>query len=274
MKCKQCSAETNPGQFCPQCGLKNDEKKPRKPGFLLVFSLILAVALAVTYVFGKPFSCGALANEKYFKTPEDAIQHFVDGIARNDLDIALEACAIDDVAEHFDLVKFNKRMKAFLIRDFAPSEYEMYQDINRGLVLNRITTQIKVFVYSFLTDVDPYMTTAIKDEDPTPQFIKDADPGKLKNLQIDRMDIPEPDVFNGEINLKNMKEQAKPFGALEATERVVLYDLDGDKYLGGFYLFRYKKGWKIYTMTSYLAGLPADGSVSETSKKDYMSLIE
>ena len=53
-----------------------------------------------------------------------------------------------------------------------------------------------------------------------------------------------------------------------------LYDLNGELYTGGFHLIRFKNGWKIESMTSYLAGTRADGSVIKTTEDEYLSSIE
>ena len=285
MKCQHCGGEVEQSsKFCPKCGQVNTTQvKGKSSGlkFISYIAAILALALVITFVFGKPFNnlgtqtaTNFSGNEKSFDSPEDAIEYCVEAIADNKLSVALSAFAIDDYTREFDFTKWCNRMKALILRDLAPSEYKMYQDINHAYITSKIVSQVKGFSYSLLSSMDLSQTIVVEDEEQVPQFVEDVDPKKLKGLKIVRIDPPCPDILNSERNVENFKIQAAIYGGEEGTERVVLYELDGELYAGGFHLIQYKDGWHIESMTSYLAGTSVDGSVTKMTKDDYLEWIE
>ena len=288
MVCMHCGVDNAQGsKFCKQCGavFTPDKAKGKSRGIYIMsfIAILLAIALALTFIYGKPFviyedpsmeTTNSIGKEVTFDSAEAAIEYCVKAIADNDLNAALNAFAGDDYIRGFDFTKWCKRLNALIPNDLAPSEYGMYQEINNALITSRRASQIKGFSYSLLTNMDFSQAIIIEDEDQISRFINDVDPEKLKGLKIVRIDPPTPDRLNSEINIKNFKAQADIYGGIEGTERVVLYDLNGELYTGGFHLIRFKNGWKIESMTTYLAGNSFDGSVVKTTEEEYLQLVE
>jgi hypothetical protein len=117
------------------------------------------------------------------------------------------------------------------------------------------------------------MQTLSDPESDAAAFIKGVDPAVLKDLDIERVDLPMPDTYNTEVNLRNMKKTAEMYGADEAIDRVMLFELNGSWYFEGFTLLRYGGNWKVFNMSSPIAGTTATGSAMVTSKDEYMSLV-
>lgn len=215
--------------------------------------------------------------EQSFSTPEEAIESFIAGIRENDLYMALSACAINDYAEDFDFEAQAERLGVIMpMTGMAPSESDLYEDINKITQTNYLCNQIKMFCYSFGlgADVDMAGTTQITDAQEAEAFADAVDPERLERLEIASIDEPSPDLLYSEANQRNFDTQAQIHGADEQTERVVLYDLDGTLYGGGFQLLRYGKAWKVSAMTSNLAGMSPYGAVVPITEKEYRQITE
>ncbi len=219
----------------------------------------------------------ALAQEApgVFPSPEDAIRFFVNALTENDYEKALQACAVDEYVEGFDFAGSVDRLKVLMPPQMmAPSEYEMYIEMNRISTMATLTSQIKMMIYSFFIpelrkDAAPlYVEGAYAEE-----FIEKVDPSKLKNLKVLRIDPPVQDILNSEKNITNFQKVAELYGAQEQTERVALYSLDGVTYAGGFGLMRYDDSWKIIRFNSNLAGQTSYGTVEEMTESAYASLL-
>jgi hypothetical protein len=236
--------------------------------FLLALLIFLANVQAQTStadIFNFP--------ELDFATPEAAIKHFANSITQNDLPGALQAFAINDYADNFDFTAYAERIAALdIYRSLAPSEHTLYKQLNRLELLSRYASSIKLFSYSFYSP-EPLDGSIIPLQDELTRvsaFIDSVNPEQLANLKIERTL-----KFNAlsERMKQNWQAQAAPVGADEATEMVVLYALDGQYFLGGFYLLRYGESWKINGLYSALAGMPVLGGVSTTTLNAFDNLV-
>lgn len=209
-----------------------------------------------------------------FDTPEEAVEYFVQAISQNDLEDAFKACSIEEYSSGFDFFKLSKRLQAFTPKDLAPSQYIMYEEMNAYIIASRLVSQIKTFTYSLLTDMDLTQIKIIENDDEILEFIEEVNPEKLKNLKLVRVDMPYPNLLKSEKAVKNLKAQAETYGANEATEMAAFYELDGQTYLGGFYLIRYNSGWKIVSINSAFLGTSVDGSAIKMTMDEYLELLE
>jgi hypothetical protein len=208
-----------------------------------------------------------------FDSPEAAIGHFANSIANNDLTGALQAFAINDYADNFDFTAMSERTGVINIyQSLAPSEYSLYAQLNRLELLSKYAFNIKLFCYSFYSSEPLDGSTILLQDEPerVEAFIASVNPEQLANLTIKR-------VFRinalSERMKQNWQAQAKPIGADEITELVILYELDGSYFLGGFSLLRYKESWKISALSSVLAGMDALGGVSETTPEEFEKFV-
>ena len=209
-------------------------------------------------------------------TPEEAIGSFVAALCENDLQKALQVCAIEDYAAGYDFVGMVDYMKTFMpLQQMAPSEYGLYAGINAISAMYALTNQIKMMIYSFFVpevgDGKPMYVGGSMDD--AKAFATTVDPAKLKNLKLVRTDPPMQTLLNSEKNVKAFQRWADIYGADEMTERIALYELDGKTYLGGFVLLRYGEEWRIKSLNSNLAGLSVMGTVEETTPAAYASLL-
>jgi hypothetical protein len=207
-----------------------------------------------------------------FATPEEAIEHFVASIAKNDLTGALQAFAINEYAEKFDFTAQSKRLRAIdLYQGLAPAEYPMYAQLNHLSLLSRYALYIKFFGYGFYSTepLDDGLVGPIEDEG-IAAFTASVNPKQLTKLMITRM-------FRFTVLSEKLRqlwqEQVAISGAEESTEFVVLYKLDGNYFVGGLHLLRYGQAWKIDSLGSILASTPALGVVTKTTLTGFDELI-
>jgi hypothetical protein len=206
--------------------------------------------------------------EKEFATPEAAIQHFAESVAQNDVMAALQAFAINQQAAAFDFTAMSERLGVIQpFQTLSPAEYPMYVDLNRLALISRYGGLLKFFVYSFYATEPLDATTPIQDEpERISAFIESVNPEQLAGLKIAKVIRI---IASSDKLLEIGQQQAKPVGADDVTELIVLYELDGSYYLGGARLLRYGEGWKLDGLSSALAGMPALGTVTKTTLDDF-----
>ena len=241
---------------------------------ILLTAIIISGALLATAAAGETEVISLY--EQSFASPEDAINHFIAGIAEGDLEKALAATAIDAYGSSFDFAYQAERLQVIMPAiNEAPAEYELYGDLNRLKQAAYLAQQIKLFCYSFfIGDMDFSVPEMLEDQAQIDEFITAVDPAKLANLKVVGIDMPTPDVMNSEAALENAEKHGKTIGADTVTERIVLYNLDGDLFMGGFQLADFGGVWKIKGLNSIYANQSAYGDVSPVTMDEYFSLTE
>jgi hypothetical protein len=212
-----------------------------------------------------------LFPEKNFETPEAAINHFVVRLAANDLPGAFEACAVNE-GDKFDFKAMTERLDAIVLYGMlSPSQSPVLAQVNRIAILSRLANQVKFMLYSMLTDIsfdgriipDP-------DEQMVDSFIKDADSRKLAGLTVEKIRLPAPaKIYNSERAKKSFMKSARCYGADDAAERLVLYRLNDAYFAGGIHLLKYGKYWRIDSLSSAYAGMPAMGNVKRITREQF-----
>jgi hypothetical protein len=215
-----------------------------------------------------PAQMSNLFGEKTFDSPEAAINAFVSSIANNDFSTAAQTFAINEPAEKFDFAAYANYLKVIMpFTMLAPSDYALYVEMNKMSSLGDLTRQTKAFIYSFFeTEGMDGSPIAPISQDDASQFVKTVDPSALKSLKIAKIETPSPDVYNSSTNLANFKRMASFYGADDMAERVVLYNLNGQNFEGGFRLLKYGSDWKIFGLNSTLAGQPGTGIVTKVAE--------
>ena len=241
---------------------------------LAVFAMVLLVlALAPASASAPPEAGTNVAPA--FSTPEDAVRHFCEALAANDFEMAMEACAVREQAVGFDFPGYVDRLKVHMpLLNPAPSTSGLYQDLNTATVLGNFANQMKMLIYSFfVSDGMDGKPVTPADRAYAEVFEKAVDAEKLANLKLLRVDPPMKSILESGKNIENFTKMAKLHGAEEMTERIVLYELDGQTFLGGFVCYRYASGWKIFRLGSSLAGLSATGAAEAVTIQDYVEIL-
>lgn len=291
-------------KFCPSCGAQRltetpcctscgaDFRRlaaamvapaPRRSGRRTVLALVaLAAVVAGGAVFASCSSASsatastpgsaasAAATSAVRATPEDAVRQYLVGVAANDADEVLQACAIDEVATHFQFDLQAERLQAILPTTFLlPSSYQFYAGLNRYAQAYQIFVELRGLSYSLLSShpVDQTITPVTADQ--AQQLVKDLDPSHLAGLTVVSVKFPIAKFATDAHTLSNFAAEAKVYGADELTERLALLQLNGQYYAVGFTLVRYGSDWKVLNQVSNLAGMPATGAAQQTTPGDF-----
>ncbi len=217
------------------------------------------------------------ANAVTFKTPEDAITYYLDGVAQNDISKILQACAINEMAGEFKLDLDVERLGGVMVpgQILSPTDYTFYSEINKMTVSSQILNQVKFFAYGLLSSekVDDGSPILNMDTGRVNKFIKDIDPAKLSGLEINKISLPNKTLMNDSKYIQNAANYASVYGADKSTERVVLFSFEQGYYYIGFTLLRYGENWKIISQSSPLAGTGVLGTPQKTTVEEFDSMI-
>jgi len=241
--------------------------------------LLLIVSFGLFTAIG--FSTNTLAaaqdqtSDEVFKTPEDAITFYMQGIAEGNVSKILQACAIHEMSENFSLSLSTARIGAFdANQTLAPSDDPFYVEMNKEQLSARILSQVRMFVFSLLSTQDVTDRLIIIDAEKTTQFIKDVDPSRLAQIEVKTIAIPFPEIVQSAKYLENATKFAQVYGADEYSERVALFQFEGDEYLVGFTLLRYGENWKIASAYSPIANIASSGATGKITESDFEKLTQ
>ena len=210
-----------------------------------------------------------------FKSPEDTINAYMQGIAENNIQKILQTLAIDEMSEHFDFELYTERVGIFIpTTSLAPSEYPLYVESNKRQLSADMLHQMNFLAYSLLSSEPVGEGTAIQiDPERTRNFVEAVDPGRLSSLDIQRIDPANKLVMETTPYLESAAALARIFGADESTERVALLLFEENYYYAGFTLLRYGETWKISRQASAIADTNPMGAANRTTPGEYETMI-
>jgi hypothetical protein len=214
------------------------------------------------------------AGETVFTTPEEAIAHYLEGVAQADIHKILQACAINETGERFRLDLFAERLGAINpLIELSPSDYPFYVELNKLGQSSRILGQVRALVYSLLSDEEINGMPVKIDAERVNKFIRDVDPSRLVQLRLLKIGIPKSELMRNDRYRENQERLAAIYGADETTERVALFSFEQDYYVVGFTLLRYGENWKIIYQSSALSGTSFNGIAEKTTLAEFNEMI-
>ena len=251
---------------------------PARRGSALPWVLV-AVLAVVALVLGVLLAVGGgsdSSEQQGFATPEEAIEFSTEKIAEGDAAAALTAWAGDAQAENLDLVGSLERVRVLSPADASslPSDDELFVELGQTVRAGTAADQYRRMAFSLLlpevsTDSTTMLGDGDGDGDVTAQDVADGlDSERLAGLQAQRIDLVEGPAQYEEM----LQELAALVGADERREYVVLYEWDGETYLGGVSVLRYGDDWQIETLASAMAGT-ANGALEPTTADEYDDLL-
>ncbi len=248
-------------------------QKKRVLTFLTCLSVVVAGLAHAVAIQAMPSN---QTSVQVFKTPEDAIATFFEGIRRGDVEKIFSACAIDEISENYKFDLTIDRLQAFVpFQLYGPTNYPLYVELNRSAVASRISSQVKLFAFSLLSSeaIDFSVTTRMNG-DGARAFVKEVDPSRLVGLELKKIDLPNKPMMKSTRYLENAAKAAATYGADESTERVALFSFEQNDYVLGFTLLRYGDNWKISSASSPMAGTNSMGTPEKTTPDDFEALIQ
>lgn len=244
------------------------------------FMILCTAALLALTVVSRAESTGTpspdilTVQSKSFDTPEKAINWFVAHVAEGDLAGAMSACMINEL-DGFDFAAYMKWLNALHPWQMpAPANSDMFRTLNRIQRIGMISMQIKIMIYSLLTDMnlDGSIIAPLNDE-MIAGWVKQSDMDKLKGLRVAKVRLPvEKDILESERARSNAKRNAAFYGGDDSTERIVLYKLNDGYFWGGYHLVRFGKNWKIDGLNSSYANISTLGNLERTTPDKFESI--
>jgi hypothetical protein len=212
------------------------------------------------------------AADVTLKTPEEAVTHYLGGVAQGDVRKILQACAVNEMGGNFKFAYHAERLSAMTPTYLSPAEYPFYAEINKAHLASQILSQVKHLAYSLLSDEEMEGSIIQADAERVGRFVKDVDPQRLSKLEIKRISPPNQKVMSDPKYQENAAKIASTFAADESTERVALFSFEQKYYYLGFTLIRYGASWKIANQVSQLAGTSAFGTARQTTEEEFERL--
>jgi PBP1b-binding outer membrane lipoprotein LpoB len=209
-----------------------------------------------------------------FKTPEEAVKHYLEGVAQNDVRKILQASAINEMGTKFKFDLYAERLRAINPTYLAPAEYPLYAEINKAQLSSQILNQVKNLSYSLLSGEQMEGSVIQADAERANRFAKDVDPQRLSKLELKKISLPNKTLMGDPKYLENAAKIARGYGADESTERLALVSFGGNYYYVGFTLLKYGAGWKIGNQVSPLAGTSALGAAQQTTEEEFERLSD
>ena len=236
---------------------------------LIIFLLLYSVdAFAGTET---PISPIISVKSKVFETPEAAIRHFVVCLAANDLAGVFESCAINEM-DKYNFAAYSHRLNAIQPwQTPAPANSDMFRHLNRISRISLLSGQIKIMIYSLISDIQLDGNTISPVTDKMIEgILKQMDVKNVSGLTVVKIKLPiEKGTLYCERARVNAKRQALVYGGDDSTERIVLYKLGEIYYWGGMHLVRFGKDWKIDSLGSAYANNPALGNLEKTTSEQF-----
>jgi hypothetical protein len=243
----------------------------------VIRSFAIAAAIAAALPYATEIRADSLVDTEFrvaqldFETPEAAVSHFVKSIVKGDLASALQAFGTNEYADGYDFAKYSRRIGAIQpMMQPAPSEYPLFDHVNRIAVLARYAQQIQVLAYSLTPEIQIDQTQRLDSDDQITAFVTMVDPAKLARLTVVKAYrvVPVSDRYKG-----ILAGQAEPLGANETAEIIILYELNGQYFKSGARLLRYGETWHIDWLNSVIAEVPASGAAVPTTAEEFDALI-
>lgn len=241
---------------------------------LVVFLALIVASCSGTSIVAP--SATPTIQVAVFKTPEDAINAYMQGVAQADTNKILQACAINEMSEKFRFDLYTERLKALLpSQSLAPANSPFFVQADKAQVTAQILNRVKILVYGLLSNekVDDGSVIVITDTERINKFMNDIDPKKLASIKVEKISPPNKTLMSGASYQNNATQSALAYGADESTERVALFSFAQNYYYVGFTLLRYGDSWKISSPTSALANTNVLGAPVKTTVDKFESMI-
>ena len=248
---------------------------------LALFGLILALTSAACLATGAPqaqstSSAPPPAADVVFKTPEDAINAYMQGVAQNDIQKIAQACAINEMSEKFKFDLYTQRLGGiFMPAQFlSPATSPFFIETNKMKLSGQIFDRVKMLTYSLLSSENVSDGSPITGMDAgrIEAFMKDLDPKRLSGLAVEQIVLPNKTLMSDAKYLDNANKMALIYGADEQTERVVLFSFEKNEYFIGFTLLRYGQNWKISSQISALSNSNQLGAAQKITPTEFQNM--
>ena len=230
-----------------------------------VFAVILLVSL-ILFVAAK--------HSKGIDTssPEKIVGSLLEQLEAQDMEGALACFSSEEAAGNFQYEKYVEVYDQESADTLLPAEDEKVLLINQrkleGQAADQVASTIRVIGLGETAGrlsaegVTPWKKLGLSKK----EYVENVDSKNLKKLSVERVELAAQKKQNTDETQKELNKEGAVYGAQERREYVALYTVGETSYIQGFTVDCYDGEWKIFSMTSKLAGTPALG-IPETAKK-------
>mgnify|MGYP001622885548 CR=1 FL=1 len=299
MFCRNCGSEMADGlNYCPKCGTpivnkaamspsKAAEQKGKKKNkgtlVLGLLSAFLVTILILQNLSIIPLFLSNQTKEKGYSTPEEAAEAFADALSDKNVEKALSCFACDLIAENFDFEDYMNRIAAWQPNTY-PASNEIFIENKRAEITASAARQIANLCFSLNADekyLQGEIIPAAKDSD-DPGQSADAIAREIENacdltdidsLKIVRMDLAGAENQQSETGRNAAIKNAHTYGADMWSDYYVLYEYNGQTYLGGMTFYQYGDQWYINTLNTVYGNQTSYGYLTKIEEEEYLSLV-
>ncbi len=235
--------------------------------------ILVAVLTVVALVLGGLLVLQAVGGDddegRGFASPEEAIEFSTDSLADGDAAAAISAWRAEEQARGNDLVATLERLQAFAPYNASilPGDDELFAGLGAAGRAGGAAEQYRRLTYSLLVpDLSPDSVTPLTDDGaPSAEEISDdLDSSRLEGLRAERIEQLE----GSERLTESYDEAARLVGADERREYLVLYEWEGETYLGAVGVLRYDDEWSIDALGSPIVNVSV-GILEPASEDDF-----
>ncbi len=221
---------------------------------------------------------------EYFESEEEVILYFFEMLKREEL-YEMLACfsriKSEDDKAFVDKIFVNGK---FVLNSDYPLEYNLYRDINEISVLNERAKSILGFISSLILNEDNPINYLKKDgKEIKIESFQDAitaldalDTQYLDTIDVLEINMPNIYLMDSKTTFNYFKKHASISGALDKTERTVLFSYNEKQYFVSFTLVKFEDGWKLENFGAELSLSTPPGFYIcyRTNKDEYLELIK
>ncbi|MDR2938965.1 MAG: hypothetical protein LBV08_01450 [Clostridiales bacterium] len=227
---------------------------------------------------------GVKIPNKYFRNVDIAILYFFDNLKREEIHKALGCFTKIKSGEDIYFVN-----KVFYNGEFNPDteyplEYNIYRDLKELSILNERALGVLGFITSLVLNEDNPINSLKKNgnsflvesfEDARIVF-ENLNTKYLKTIDVLEIDVPSSELMNSDAPFNYYRREASLNGALDKTERTVLFTYDNNQYFISFTLVKFEEGWKIDNFGAELSlnTPPGHFVCYRVNKEEYFELIK
>ena len=244
-----------------------------------IVTIVLAVILVLQNFAGLPLvrelTGGGIPADRGYSSPEKLMEEFGKAIAANDVDRAVSMFAVSHMTEGYDSAKMLETFRTWYVSLPYPQDEPIFEHANREELESQAARQIANLCFS-LEAKEEYlqMYPSFSEGKELETLIADvedaAHPDALRTLRVLRVDRAESGIQDSEVAVEIDNQLAEIYGADELQQYSVLYEYDGDTYMGAATVIKYDKLYYITFLVSSYLGHSTAGYLTPVSESAYM----
>ena len=256
----------------PQDFKRKKKRNQGLPKSLIPLGALFAVVGVILIVLLVLFAVAKTGDKVDTSSPEQVAGSFFDKLQDQDLEGALACFSCEEASENFNYESYVKAFDEESQDTLLPTEDKKAKALNRqkleGQAADQISSVLRVIGLGeesgrlSVQGVSPWKKLGVGTE----EYIENVDSRNLKDLKVERVELAAQSRQDQEETQDDLNAQAKAYGADERREYVALYTVGETSYIQGLTIDRYGDEWKIFSLTSDLAGLSSYGTPDVAEK--------